>query len=47
MKVRYDPANDAMVITLRELPIRESDELGPSVIADFGHDGSVARAWGR
>lgn len=32
-----------MVITLRDDPIRESDEVGPGVIADFGHDGAILR----
>jgi uncharacterized protein YuzE len=41
MKVRYDPETDSLNIVLREAPIRESDEISPSVIADFGHDGDI------
>ncbi len=43
MKVRYDRETDTMVITLREVPVRESDEVRPGVIADFGDDGGVVR----
>lgn len=43
MKVRYDRETDTMVITLRDAPIRESDEVRPGVIADFGADGGVVR----
>jgi uncharacterized protein YuzE len=43
MKVRYDRETDTMVITLRETPVRESDEIRPGVIADFGADGGVVR----
>ena len=43
MKIRYDRETDTMVITLREMKIRESDEVRPGVIADFGDDGGVVR----
>ncbi len=43
MKVTYDPETGSMIITLREEPIRESDEVRPGVIADFGHDGRIVR----
>jgi uncharacterized protein YuzE len=43
MKVIYDRATDSLIITLREVPIRESDEVRPGVIADFGEDGGVVR----
>ncbi len=43
MKVVYDREADWLVITLREAPIRESDEVRPDVIADFGEDGGVVR----
>ena len=33
MKVIYDRELDSLVITLREAPIRESDEVRPGVIA--------------
>ena len=41
MKIRYDRETDIMVIALRDQPIKESDEVRPGVIADFGHDGGV------
>jgi uncharacterized protein YuzE len=43
MKVEYDPRTDTLTITLRETRIRESDEVRPGVIADFGYDGGVVR----
>jgi len=43
MKVEYDPQTDTLTITLREARIRESDEVRPGVIADFGYDGGVVR----
>ena len=32
-----------MVITFREERIKESDELRPGIIVDFGYDGGVVR----
>ncbi len=43
MKIRYDRETDTMVIVLREDRIRESEEVRPGVIADFGYDGRVVR----
>ena len=43
MKVVYDPQTDSLTITLRDERIKESDEVRPGVIVDFGYDGSVAR----
>jgi uncharacterized protein YuzE len=43
MKVIYDKGTDTLTITLREVRIRESDEVRPGVIADFGYDGEVVR----
>ena len=43
MKVTYDRETDSMVITLRDEPILESDELRPNLIADFGPDGRIVR----
>jgi uncharacterized protein YuzE len=43
MKIRYDRKTDTMVIALREAPIKESDEVRPGVIADFGYDGGIVR----
>ena len=43
MKIRYEPETDTMTITLREERIKESDEVRPGVIADFGYDGGLVR----
>jgi uncharacterized protein YuzE len=43
MKVYYDTESDSLTITLREERIKESDEVRPGVIADFGYDGGVVR----
>ena len=43
MKVVYDRQTDSLTITLREAKIKESDEVRPGVIADFGYDGAVVR----
>jgi uncharacterized protein YuzE len=43
MKVLYDRETDTLTITLRDERIRESDEVRPGVIADFGYDGRVVR----
>lgn len=43
MKVTYDRETDSMIITLRDEPILESDEVRPGLIADFGPDGRIVR----
>ncbi len=43
MKATYDRETDTLTIVLREAKIRESDEVRPGVIADFGYDGGVVR----
>ena len=43
MKVTYDHETDTMTITLREERIKESDEVRPGLIADFGYDGGIVR----
>jgi uncharacterized protein YuzE len=43
MKIRYDHETDTLVITLKAARIKESDEVRPGVIADFGFDGGVVR----
>ena len=43
MKVTYDQETDSLVIVLRDERIKESDEVRPGVIADFGYDGRVVR----
>ena len=41
MKAIYDRETDTLTITLREARVRESDEVRPGVIADFGYDGGI------
>jgi len=43
MRVQYDPETDTLTIRLREATIKESDEIRPGVIVDYGHDGGVVR----
>ena len=43
MKIIYDRETDTLTITLRDVKIRESDEVRPGVIADFGYDGEIVR----
>ena len=43
MKIIYDPETDSLTITLRRERIKESDEVRPGVIADFGYDGGLVR----
>jgi len=41
MKIQYDKETDTMTIILRESRVKESDELRPGMIVDFGYDGGV------
>jgi len=41
MKIQYDKETDTLTIALRDVRVRESDEVRPGVIADFGYDGGV------
>ena len=43
MRIVYDQGSDTLAITLRDVRIRESDEVRPGVIADFGDDGEIVR----
>lgn len=43
MKIHYDRETDTMVISLRDERIKESDEVRPGVIVDFGYDDGVVR----
>jgi uncharacterized protein YuzE len=43
VKIVYDGQTDTLTITLRDQRIRESDEIRPGVIADFGYDGGIVR----
>jgi uncharacterized protein YuzE len=41
MRIEYDKETDTLTITLREARVKDSDEVRPGVIADFGYDGEV------
>ena len=43
MKIKFDKESDTLTIIFREARIRESDEICPNVIADFGYDGKLVR----
>ena len=43
MKITYDRETDSITITFRDERIKESDEVRPGVIADFGYDGAIVR----
>jgi uncharacterized protein YuzE len=43
MKINYDRETDSMTITFRDERIKESDEVRPGVIVDFGYDGAIVR----
>ena len=43
MKVHYDPETDTLTIRLREERIKESDEVRPGLVVDYGYDGGVVR----
>jgi len=43
MRVIYDRETDTLNIALRDERIRESDEIKPGVIADFGYDVGIVR----
>lgn len=43
MKIHYDRETDTMIISLRDARIKDSDEVRPGVIADFGYDGGIVR----
>ena len=39
MRVRYDHETDTLTITLRDVPVAESDEDKPGVILDYDGEG--------
>ena len=41
MKIEYDKETDTLTIALRDARVKESDEVRPGVIADFGYDDGV------
>ena len=43
MKVQYDPETDTLTIRLRDERIKESEEVRPGVVADYGFDSGIVR----
>lgn len=43
MKVNYDPETDTLTIRLRDERIKESEEVRPGTVIDYGHDGGIVR----
>ncbi len=41
MRVRYDNETDTLTITLRDVPVAESDEDKPGVILDYDGEGNL------
>jgi uncharacterized protein YuzE len=41
MKIRYDVETDTLSLTLRDVPVRESEEERSSVILDYAADGML------
>ena len=41
MRVRYDDETDTLTITLRDVPVAESDEDKPGVILDYDGEGNL------
>ncbi|BBL70939.1 DUF2283 domain-containing protein [Methylogaea oryzae] len=41
MRVNYDRNTDSLTLILQERPVRETDKIGPGVVADFAADGTL------
>lgn len=41
MKVIYDPETDSLTILLRDVPVKESDEIRDGLIVDYGDDDRI------
>lgn len=41
MKVIYDPQTDSLTIILRDVPVKESDEIRGGLIVDYGGDDRI------
>jgi uncharacterized protein YuzE len=41
MKVIYDPQTDSLTIILRDVPVKESDEIRDGLIVDYGDDDRI------
>jgi uncharacterized protein YuzE len=41
MKIRYDAETDTLTLTLRDVPVRESEEERSGVVLDYDADGDL------
>ncbi|MCZ7358292.1 MAG: DUF2283 domain-containing protein [Candidatus Methanoperedens sp.] len=41
MKIVYDPQTDSLTLILREVAVKESDEVREGLIVDYGEDNKV------
>ena len=41
MKIRYDPADDILLITLSEKPLAYGEEITPQIIAHYSKDNEL------
>jgi uncharacterized protein YuzE len=41
MKIRYDAETDTLTLTLRDVPVRESEEERSGVVLDYDADGAL------
>ena len=41
MKIRYDPADDILLITLKENPLAYGEEITPQIIAHYSKDNEL------
>jgi uncharacterized protein YuzE len=41
MKIRYDAETDTLTLTLRDVPVRESEEESSGVILDYDAEGML------
>ncbi len=41
MKIIYDPQTDSLTLILREMAVKESDEIREGLIVDYGEDNRV------
>ena len=41
MNIIYDLQTDSLIITLRDVPVKESDEIRDCLVADYGVDDHI------
>ena len=41
MKIIYDPQTDSLTIILRDVPVKESDEIRDGLIVDYGDNDRI------